>query len=101
MGETLASPYRFIQQALNQLAGIKYDSFLKQYESVDVTIHLGKGSHYFFACFEDGFMADMADYDLNEITDFCAEIETLRPVYQKIDQLKLTLKPLTCSLDNA
>ena len=60
---------------------------------MDVTIHLGKGEHFFFACF-DGLRADVTS--LTGVTDFC-EIESLKPAYQKSDNIKITVKPLDCA----
>ena len=60
MGEPLA----FIQQALNLLATDKHDQTLGIFQTASVTIYLGKGDHFFFACF-----GDMIDADMSVIND--------------------------------
>ena len=61
-------------------------------------MHLGKGTHFFFACV-DGLSADVSA--LSDVTDFCGEIDSLKQVYARADNVKLTVKPLDCSLDTA
>jgi len=77
---------------------VKYDASLSLFETVEVTIYLGKGTHFFFACV-DGLSADVTT--LVGVTDFCSEISSLKPAYLKADNINLTVKPLDCSLDNA
>ena len=60
-----------------------------------MTIYLGKGTHFFFACF-DGLSANVTPFQ--EVTDFCSEIASLKPAYMKADNMKLTVKPLDCKL---
>lgn len=48
-GGSLDSPFTFIQQALHSLAVTRFDT-LNAFTQVDVTIHIGKGNHFFFAC---------------------------------------------------
>ena len=64
-----------------------------------MTIYLGKGTHFFFACVES-LQADLSNW-AGTVTDFCEEIETLKFNYAKTDNMKLTVKPLDCGLDNA
>ena len=64
-------------------------------------IYLGKGEHFFFACFDE-LGADLAQWAADgKVTDFCSEIETLKPVYQKSDNIKITVKPMYCDMENA
>ena len=61
----------------------------------DVTIHLGKGDHFFFTCIE----GVSATWESSEYTDFCSKdtgIPALHPVYAQADNIRLTFKPLTC-----
>jgi hypothetical protein len=66
-------------------------------ESADVTIYLGKGTHFFFACV-DGLSAKVTPSQ--DVTDFCSEIASLKPAYIRADNIKLTVKPLDCKLNN-
>lgn len=43
-------------------------------------------------------MANLASYGAL-VTDFCTEIPSLEAVYYPYDNLKLTFKPLDCSID--
>ena len=53
LGLSLSEPLAFIQQALNMIADYKYrDGGLWSKATVDVTIYLGIGDHFFFSCHE-------------------------------------------------
>ena len=95
-GESLSEHYGFLQQALNQLATVKFDDSLSLIEKVEVTIYLGKGTHFFFACVEA--MNANLDQLAGSVTDFCKEIDSLKLAYMKTDNMKLTVKPLDCIL---
>ena len=85
------------------LATDKHDSTLGILSEAFVTIYLGKGDHFLFACFGDKIDADMAVINHNgaeTVTDFCAEIDSLRAVYTISDNIKLTFKPMDCTLSN-
>ena len=78
-----------------------YPDPLNGYSEVAVTVHIGKGDHFFFACVDD-LKADLSQYTpLNELTDFCTEIPTLKPSYARADNMILTFKPLDCALDTS
>ena len=83
---------------MNLIATKKYEEKLYKFESVEVTIYLGRGTHFFFSCFSSyGADIGIINGSDNKVTDFCSEIDSLRPAYLKSDNMKLTVKPLDCA----
>lgn len=85
---------------MNLLATDKHDEKLGTLKSADVTIHLGKGDHFFFACFGEEIDVDISVIKNSVgdvVTDFCGQIDTLRAVYAKSNNIRLTLKPINCA----
>ena len=72
---------------------------MNAYQQVEVTIHMAKGEHFFFACLDD-LKPDLSQYTAaSTVTDFCTEIPTLKPSYQRADNTLITVKPLDCAID--
>jgi hypothetical protein len=57
----LTEPFRFITQVFNSLETLKKDQ-VAPYESISVTVYIGKGDHYLFTC-ATGFSADLSGYN--------------------------------------
>ena len=65
------------------------------FESVEVTVYLGKGDHYLFECITD-YSADVSSY--TDYTDFCADIPLLNTInYSRRDNLRFSYKALDCA----
>ena len=71
---------------------------------MDVTIYLGSGEHFFFACFGRDVNADISVINAagsdDKVTDYCSRIESLKAVYATSDNVRLTVKPMDCAQNN-
>ena len=69
-------------------------------KSVDVTVWLSSGNHFFFTCNKDlhgepdGFFDQV---DTSKVTLFCNEIDGLQAVYPTTDNVNFKFLPMNCT----